>query len=131
MIMGTIGVHEFITMDGVMEDPSWPFDYSFDPKMSETIAGIIGIEQGDSAGAPHLPGFRPVLVCQNCRRRPRRAVHERDAQVCRLRLAAAAGIGAPGAWPAPLPQAEAGRQLTTLRPQRGCTLPFRLAFRKT
>jgi hypothetical protein len=39
--MGTIGVDEFITMDGVMEDPSWKFDYSFDPKMSEAIAGIM------------------------------------------------------------------------------------------
>jgi dihydrofolate reductase len=40
--MGTIGVHEFITMDGVIEDPSWSFDYSFDPKMGEAIGAIMG-----------------------------------------------------------------------------------------
>ena len=40
--MGTIGVHEFITMDGVIGDPSWSFDYSFDPKMGEAIGAIMG-----------------------------------------------------------------------------------------
>src|SRR5215470_18069116 len=42
MTMGTIAVHEFITMDGVIEDPSWSFDSSFDPKMGEAIGGIMG-----------------------------------------------------------------------------------------
>src|SRR5580704_14728007 len=38
--MGTIAVHEFITLDGVIDTPSWTFDYPFDPKMGEAIAGI-------------------------------------------------------------------------------------------
>ena len=29
--MGTIAVHEFITLDGVIDTPSWTFDYPFDP----------------------------------------------------------------------------------------------------
>jgi dihydrofolate reductase len=29
-------------MDGVIEDPSWSFDYSFDPKMGEAIGAIMG-----------------------------------------------------------------------------------------
>jgi len=39
--MGTIGVHEFITLDGIIETPSWTMDYPFDPKMGEAIAGIM------------------------------------------------------------------------------------------
>jgi len=45
MTVGAIGVHEFITLDGVIEAPSWTFDYSFDPKMGEAIGGIMGSTQ--------------------------------------------------------------------------------------
>ena len=38
--MGKIAVHEFISLDGVYENPSWTFDYGFDPQMAETLAGI-------------------------------------------------------------------------------------------
>lgn len=27
--MGTIGVHEFISLDGVVSDPSWTAEYGF------------------------------------------------------------------------------------------------------
>ncbi len=40
--MGTISVHEFITLDGVIEDPSWSFDYPFDPKMGDAIGAVMG-----------------------------------------------------------------------------------------
>jgi dihydrofolate reductase len=42
MIMGKIAVHEFISLDGVFESPSWTFDYPFDPKMGEAIAAFMG-----------------------------------------------------------------------------------------
>ena len=35
--MATIAVHEFISLDGVFESPSWTFEFGFDPKMGETI----------------------------------------------------------------------------------------------
>ena len=38
--MGTIAVHEFMSLDGVIEDPSWTFDYGFDPRMGEAIAEV-------------------------------------------------------------------------------------------
>src|SRR5438874_1020057 len=38
--MGTLAVHEFISVDGVYENPSWTFDFGFDPKMGETLAAI-------------------------------------------------------------------------------------------
>jgi dihydrofolate reductase len=39
--MGTIGVHEFITLDGVIETPSWTMGYGFDPRMGQAIAGLM------------------------------------------------------------------------------------------
>jgi dihydrofolate reductase len=60
MTMGTIGVHEFITMDGVIEDPSWSFDYSFDPKMGEAIGAIMGSSQAILLGRRTYQQFAPA-----------------------------------------------------------------------
>ncbi|MDX6318430.1 MAG: hypothetical protein QOD35_1830, partial [Nocardioidaceae bacterium] len=38
--MGTIAVHEFVSLDGVFEDPQWTFEFGFDPKMAETLAAV-------------------------------------------------------------------------------------------
>jgi dihydrofolate reductase len=38
--MGKIAVHEFISLDGVYENPSWTAEFGFDPKMGETIGAI-------------------------------------------------------------------------------------------
>jgi hypothetical protein len=40
--LGTIAVHEFVSLDGVFEDPRWTFDYGFDPRMGEAIGAITG-----------------------------------------------------------------------------------------
>jgi dihydrofolate reductase len=40
--MGQIAVHEFITVDGVVENPSWTMDYPFDPRMGEAISRLMG-----------------------------------------------------------------------------------------
>jgi len=39
--MGRIVVHEFITLDGVIENPAWSMDYPFDPRMGQAIGGIM------------------------------------------------------------------------------------------
>jgi hypothetical protein len=44
--MGEILVHEFTTLDGVIDTPTWTFDYAFDPDH--------GVEQGPPAGAPDI-----------------------------------------------------------------------------
>ncbi len=36
--MGTIRVHEFMSLDGVIDAPTWTIDYGFDPKMGDAIA---------------------------------------------------------------------------------------------
>ncbi len=40
--MGEIAVHEFITLDGVVENPSWTMEYAFDPRMGKAIGGLMG-----------------------------------------------------------------------------------------
>ena len=38
--MGEIKVHEFISLDGVVESPSWTAEYGFDPAMGEAIGRL-------------------------------------------------------------------------------------------
>jgi dihydrofolate reductase len=40
--MATIAVHEFISLDGVFESPSWTMEFGFDPSMGETLAAVTG-----------------------------------------------------------------------------------------
>jgi dihydrofolate reductase len=40
--MGKILVHEFISLDGVIEEPRWTAAYPFDPKMGESIGALVG-----------------------------------------------------------------------------------------
>lgn len=39
--MGTIRVHEFMTLDGVIDAPTWTMDFGFDPKMGQAIAKVM------------------------------------------------------------------------------------------
>jgi dihydrofolate reductase len=38
--MTTIRAHEFITLDGVFESPTWTFQFGFDPRMGEDIGAL-------------------------------------------------------------------------------------------
>jgi dihydrofolate reductase len=58
--VGSIVVHEFITMDGVIEAPSWTFDYPFDPKMGAAIARIRGSAQAILLGRRTYEQFAPA-----------------------------------------------------------------------
>src|SRR5205807_2529447 len=60
MIMGKIAVHEFITLDGVIEAPTWTFDYPFDPKMGEAIASLIGSTGAILLGRQTYEEFAPA-----------------------------------------------------------------------
>ena len=44
--MGAIHVHEFMTLDGVIDAPTWTFPYGFDPKMGETIGAFTQGSRG-------------------------------------------------------------------------------------
>jgi dihydrofolate reductase len=41
-MMGTIKVHEFTTLDGVIDTPTWTFGYEFTPGMGDALAAITG-----------------------------------------------------------------------------------------
>jgi dihydrofolate reductase len=38
--MGAIEVHEFMTLDGVIDEPTWARDFGFDPRMGATIGAV-------------------------------------------------------------------------------------------
>jgi len=59
MSMGRIAVHEFITLDGVMDNPSWASDYSFDPGMGDAIAAIMSSSKAILLGRRTYDEFAP------------------------------------------------------------------------
>jgi dihydrofolate reductase len=38
--MGAIKVHEFMSLDGVIDAPTWTFDYGWDPRMGDALAKV-------------------------------------------------------------------------------------------
>ena len=58
--MGEILVHEFTTLDGVIDAPSWSFDFGFDPKMGEAIGGLTERAGGILLGRTTYEMFEPV-----------------------------------------------------------------------
>ena len=58
--MGSIRVHEFITLDGVISEPTWSFEYGFDPKMGAAIAGAMAGCQGILLGRTTYEMFEPA-----------------------------------------------------------------------
>jgi dihydrofolate reductase len=59
-IVGTIAVHEFITLDGIIEKPSWTFDYPFDPRMGDAIGGLMGASRAMLLGRQTYEEFAPA-----------------------------------------------------------------------
>ena len=58
--MGAIHVHEFITVDGVVDAPSWTFEYGFDPKMGEAIGAVTAQATGILLGRNTYEMFEPA-----------------------------------------------------------------------
>lgn len=58
--MGEIHVHEFMTLDGVVETPSWTFEYGFDPQMGEAIGAVTGRSEGILLGRNTYEMFAPA-----------------------------------------------------------------------
>jgi dihydrofolate reductase len=60
MTVGKIAVHEFTTLDGVFEQPTWTFEYPFDPKMGDAIGGLMGASQALLLGRRTYEQFAPA-----------------------------------------------------------------------
>jgi dihydrofolate reductase len=58
--MGEIHVHEFMSLDGVIDAPVWTFEYGFDPKMGETLAALTGSSGGILLGRTTYEMFEPA-----------------------------------------------------------------------
>lgn len=68
--MGDIAVHEFITLDGVIEDPRWTMDYPFDPKMGQAIASLMGSSDGLLLGRTTYEMFAPAWAGRTAEQDP-------------------------------------------------------------
>jgi dihydrofolate reductase len=58
--MGRILVHEFTSLDGVIDTPSWTFEYGFDPRMGQALAAITGGCSGILLGRTTYQMFEPA-----------------------------------------------------------------------
>ncbi|MDX6407040.1 MAG: hypothetical protein QOE13_111 [Gaiellaceae bacterium] len=58
--MGAIHVHEFMSLDGVIDAPTWTFDYGFDPKMGEAIGALAERSEGILLGRKTYEMFEPA-----------------------------------------------------------------------
>jgi dihydrofolate reductase len=58
--MGAIHVHEFMSLDGVIDAPTWAFEYGFDPRMGETIGEFTERSHGILLGRTTYEMFEPA-----------------------------------------------------------------------
>ena len=53
-------MHEFMSLDGVIESPSWTFDFGFDPQMGEAIGALTTRSEGILLGRTTYEMFGPA-----------------------------------------------------------------------
>jgi dihydrofolate reductase len=58
--MGEIHVHEFMSLDGVIDAPTWTFEYGFQPGMGEAIGAVTGRSKGILLGRTTYEMFEPA-----------------------------------------------------------------------
>jgi hypothetical protein len=64
--VGAINVHEFMSLDGVIDAPTWTSDYGFDPKIGEAIGAAMEGCRGILLGLTGH-GREPVSHCDDSR----------------------------------------------------------------
>jgi dihydrofolate reductase len=58
--VGAIHVHEFMTLDGVVDAPTWTFDYGFHPRMADAIGAVTARSSGILLGRVTDEMFEPA-----------------------------------------------------------------------
>ncbi|HEX2049901.1 MAG TPA: dihydrofolate reductase family protein [Actinomycetota bacterium] len=58
--MGAIHVHEFVTLDGVIDAPTWTFDYEFLPEMERVVGAVTKRCRGILLGRRTYEMFEPA-----------------------------------------------------------------------
>jgi dihydrofolate reductase len=60
VVVGAIHVHEFISLDGVIDAPTWTFDYEFLPEMEKALGAVTERCQGILLGRTTYEMFEPA-----------------------------------------------------------------------
>ncbi len=58
--MGAVHVHEFMSLDGVIDAPIWTAEYGFDPGMGEAIGAVTDRSKGILLGRNTYEMFEPA-----------------------------------------------------------------------
>jgi dihydrofolate reductase len=58
--MAEIRVHEFMSLDGVVDAPTWTFEYGFDPRMAEVLTAVTGGSRAILLGRTTFEMFEPA-----------------------------------------------------------------------
>jgi dihydrofolate reductase len=58
--VGAVHVHEFMSLDGVIDAPTWTFDYGFDPRMGAAIAAVTERSRAILLGRTTYEMFEPA-----------------------------------------------------------------------
>jgi dihydrofolate reductase len=58
--VGAVHVHEFMTLDGVIDAPTWTFDFGFDPRMGAAIGALTERSGGILLGRTTYEMFEPA-----------------------------------------------------------------------
>ena len=68
--MGTIKVHEFMSLDGVIDAPTWTFDYGFDPAMGQDIGNLMSGCEAILLGRNTYEMFEPAWSARTAAQDP-------------------------------------------------------------
>jgi dihydrofolate reductase len=58
--VGEIHVHEFMSLDGVIDAPTWTFEYDFLPQMEESLGAVTDRSEGILLGRTTYEMFEPA-----------------------------------------------------------------------
>jgi len=78
-------VHEFMSLDGVIDAPTWTFEYGFDERMGERLTAVTNRCQGILLGRRTYEMFEPAWSTRTMEDDPGVPVLQRHHQVRRLR----------------------------------------------
>jgi RibD C-terminal domain len=82
--MGSIKVHEFISLDGVVDAPTWTSEYGFHPRMGEALGRLTDTCDAILLGRTTFEMFEPAWSARTVEGRSRCAVLQRHEKVRRL-----------------------------------------------
>jgi dihydrofolate reductase len=58
--VGEVHVHEFMSLDGVIDAPTWTFEFEFNPRMIEILGEVTASSQGILLGRKTYEMFEPA-----------------------------------------------------------------------